>query len=101
MSTSTLFFLLSDFRLNSPLSSICETVTVKRILKSALAILENNFRIITSACENDGEDWEDNFPRFSLQSEDYLQYCGHNTDPSADEEIGQYIKLRHDNKNQD
>lgn len=67
------FFLLSDFRLNSPFSSICETVNVKSILKSTLEILENNFRIITSACENEGEDWEDNFPRFSLQSEEYLQ----------------------------
>lgn len=55
---------------------------------------------VTSNCENEGADWEHNFPGFSLESVHRLQDGRHHTDSTADEEISQHIKLRHHNKHQ-
>lgn len=55
---------------------------------------------VTGNCENEGADWEYNFPRFSLESVHCLQDGRHDTDSAADEEISQDIKLRHHDKHQ-
>lgn len=55
---------------------------------------------VTGNCEDEGADWEYNFPRFSLESVHCLQDGRHDTDAAADEEISQDIKLRHHDKHQ-
>lgn len=55
---------------------------------------------ITGNCEDEGADWEYNFPRFSLESVHCLQDGRHHADSAADEEIRQHVKLRHHDKHQ-